>query len=201
MRTAFLHIVAAVSFAVLSVSCGRGSRVIPRDDMAEIYARMFLVDEMISTEPEARRMADTTLVYEPVFEEFGYTADDYRASMAYYIKDPDRYARILKESVLILEKNLKILKAEKARRESISESIAKTEKFRPEKIYYLSGLANKELLTIDSLVLYIDSTGTGSYDFDVQKGYDTLYAGPRIVILSEQTEDSVGVRLKKFDIL
>lgn len=185
MRRFFLFsaVVAVIVFS--SAACGRKGKVIPRGKMAEIYAMMFVVDERISSDANTRRMADTLLVYEPVFEKFGYTADDYRRSMAYYIKDPDRYARILKESVVILEDRLQELKAERVRLESISQSKAITESYRPERIFYLSGLANRDLLTVDSVTFYIDSTGTGSYDFDVQKGYDTLFVGPKTVILTD----------------
>ena len=181
MRAALKYIVFSVMLAVSALSCGKRDKVIPRDEMAEIYAEMFVLDQKISREPDARRMADTLLVYEPVFEAHGYTSDDYRCSMAYYIKDPDRYVRILKRTVEILEDKRKELRAEKARLESLSHSDAVTASFRPERIFFLSGMANRDLLTVDSLVFYIDSTG-GSFDFDVQKGYDTLYIGPRIEI-------------------
>lgn len=197
MRAALKYIVFSVMLAVSALSCGKRDKVIPRDEMAEIYAEMFVLDQKISREPDARRMADTLLVYEPVFEAHGYTSDDYRCSMAYYIKDPDRYVRILKETVEILETRRKELKSEKSRIESMSQSKARSEIFRPERIYFLSSLADRDLLTVDSLTFYIDSTGAGSYDFDVQKGYDTLYSGPRLVIradtLAVTPPDSVSV--------
>lgn len=195
MRAALRYIALAAALTAFSFSCGRRERIIPRGEMAEIYAEMFVLDQKIVQEPDVRRMADTLLVYEPVFEAYGYTSDDYRASMAYYIKDPDRYVRILKKTVEILESRRKELKAEKEVLESISQSKAVTESFRPERIFFLSGMANKDLLTVDSLVFYIDSTG-GSYDFDVQKGYDTLYAGPCLVIPSgtESVPDTIAVQ-------
>lgn len=180
LRYMALSAVAALSF----LSCGRKDKVIPRDDMARIYAEMFVLDQKISQESDIRRKADTLLVYEPVFEAYGYTSDDYRASMAYYIKDPDRYVKILKRTVEILETRRKELKAEKALQESMSQSQARTESYRPDRIFFLSGMANRDLLTVDGLSFYIDSTG-GAFDFDVQKGYDTLFVGPRIEIISE----------------
>lgn len=194
MRAAVRYIMFAAVVAVMSVSCGRRGKVIPRNEMAEIYAEMFVLDQKISRESDIRRMADTLLVYEPVFRSHGYTSDDYRRSMEHYIKDPDRYVRILKRTVEILETRRKELRAEKARLESLSQSKAVTESFRPEKICFLSGLANRDLLVSDGLVFYIDSTG-GSFDFDVQKGYDTLYVGPRIEIPAETAEvsDSLSV--------
>ena len=68
---------AAVSF----VSCGGDVKVIPKDEMAEIYAEMLLMDQWIAAHPQARRTADTSFVYEPIFEKYGYTSDDYRSSV------------------------------------------------------------------------------------------------------------------------
>ena len=72
--------------------------------MARIYAEIFLLDERIDNQRQWRRMADTSKVYEAVFEKYGYTAEDYRRSQEKYILDADRYTRILKKSVKILEK-------------------------------------------------------------------------------------------------
>lgn len=50
-----------------------------------------------------RQLPDTTLYYEPVFNKYGYTTDDYLHSVDYYISDPERFSRILDKSVKILE--------------------------------------------------------------------------------------------------
>ena len=192
MRTALVYISVLAVLASAFVSCRREGKGIPRGEMAEIYAEMFVLDQEIAGDPDIRREADTLFVYEPGFRKYGYTADDYRSSMAYYIQDPDRYVRILKRTVDILDGRRKELKSEKDRLESISQSQAITESFRPERIYFLSGLANRDRLTVDSLAVYIDSTG-GSFDFDVQKGYDTLYSGPRICILNDTLSVSDSV--------
>lgn len=195
MRRFSLMLLTSAAVVLSLVSCGRKDKVIPRGKMARIYAEMFVLDQKIYSDIRTRDMADTLMVYEPVFREYGYTSDDYRASMEYYIKDPDRYARILRESTVILETRLKELRKEKALLESISRSKSASEAYRPERIFYFSGLANKDLLTVDSLSFYVDSTGTGSYMFDVQKGYDTLFVGPAIVVAGtasrEQVQDSL----------
>lgn len=98
--------------------------------------------------------------------------------------DPDRYARILKQSTLIIEGKIRDLKKEKERLQAIHDSKVASDKFIPERLFFLSGLANRDLLTVDSLSFYIDSTG-GQYCFDVQKGYDTLFAGPQLIVLKD----------------
>lgn len=82
----------------MAASC-HGPRVIPRDKMADIYYEMFLVDQQVREDPDLRRQADTMLVYEGVFNRYGYDTDDYLHSVRYYLKDPERYSKILEEVV------------------------------------------------------------------------------------------------------
>ncbi len=97
---------------LLCMGCGRDGKVIPKKKMAEIYADMFVADQWINQNYKASRTADTTLVYEAVFRKYGYDADDYRASVEHYIDDPDRFARILRQTVLILDERISVQKAE-----------------------------------------------------------------------------------------
>ena len=84
-------------------SCGGDGRFIPRKKMSEIYADMFVADQWISQNYRASRVADTTMVYQTIFEKYGYDSTDYRKSVDHYIQDPDRFARILRRTVLVLE--------------------------------------------------------------------------------------------------
>lgn len=202
MRSSFLKIASALLIVLSSVSCGKKDKVIPRGKMAEIYADMFVMDQWVVSDMNTRREADTTLVYEPVFRKYGYTSDDYRESMAYYIQDPDRYARILRKTAVILEERLEELKKEQADMAAASRDRSASAVYSPERIFFLSGLANKDLLTVDSLSFYIDSTGGGTFMFDVQKGYDTLFVGPELVIPADDTlsvavDDTVSVALNE----
>lgn len=192
MRRAAFIVSAVMALSVMAVSCGDRAKVIPRGKLAKIYAEMFIADQWAYSDFQNRRMADTLLVYEPIFEKYGFTSDDYRKSMEYYIKDPDRYARILRVSSVIIEDRIKELKKEKEMLKALSETKAATDAFIPEKIYFLTGMADRDLLTVDSISFFIDSTG-GQFMFDIQKGYDTLFAGPRIVICRDTAEISLAV--------
>lgn len=101
-----------LSLLPLVFSCGGDGRVIPKKKMSEIYADMFVADQWINQNYKAARVADTTIVYETIFEKYGYDSDDYRKSVDYYIQDPDRFARILRQTVLILEDRMSDQKAE-----------------------------------------------------------------------------------------
>lgn len=170
-------------------SCGNEeSKVIPRDKLSAIYAEMFVTDQWINAHPESRRTADTSLVYDPIFEKYGYTADDYRRSMDYYLSDPDKYARILRESSVIIEDRIRELRKEKEMLDEITRLRRGENRYSPERIYYLTGLKNPDLSVLDSLSFFVDSTG-GRFDFDPQAGYDTVFAGPVLLM----PDDSLGM--------
>ena len=68
-------------------SCKRGNRVIPKDKFAEIYAEMFVLDQWLDDNRDVRRMADTTLVYAPVLDKYGYSYNDYLLDQAMGLAD------------------------------------------------------------------------------------------------------------------
>ena len=186
MKRTFFHIMFAGICVFLLFSCRKESSVIPRDKMSEIYAEMFVADQWISSHYKARKTADTSWVYEPIFEKYGYTSDDYRESVEYYLRDPDRYARILRKTSVIIEDRLSVLKSQKEMEESLQRLRSGISLYAPERIYFLTGLDNPGLLTEDSLTFYVDSAG-GRFDFNPESWADTSYAGPVIVVSAADT--------------
>ena len=173
---------AAVSF----VSCGGDVKVIPKDEMAEIYAEMLLMDQWIAAHPQARRTADTSFVYEPIFEKYGYTSDDYRSSVDYYLQDPDRYARILKNTSLILEARLGELRREK---EILNDINTLAERRLLYSVEYDFGEPHDYQYDIaDSVEFYTDTSGCV---LKVRQAVpsDTVLAGPAVYLVS----DSLGL--------
>ncbi len=113
MRALFLKYLPVPLALLLVFSCGdRDGRVIPRNKMSEIYADMFVADQWLIQNYKASRVADTAFVYEAVFRKYGYDSDDYRKSVAYYMEDPDRFARILRKTSSILDERIADGKAE-----------------------------------------------------------------------------------------
>ena len=86
----FLHIVLVV---LVAAAC-QGPRVIPKDTLEDIYMDMFLADQMVREENIPHAKMDTLLVYEAVFQKYGYNTDDYLNSVRYYLKDPERFAKV-----------------------------------------------------------------------------------------------------------
>lgn len=108
------HILTVMAVLLLALSCGgEKDKVIPRSKLAEIYAEMLVTDQWIITNPGNRRQADTSLVYEPILQKYGYTSADYRKSVDVYLNDPERFGRILRSAGEILDKKLAALKERK----------------------------------------------------------------------------------------
>lgn len=107
-------LITLVAFVSILSSCGRDeAEVIPRGDLAQIYAEMLLTDQWVMSTPNVRKIADTSLVYEPILEKYGYDSDDYRKSVDVYMDDPERFARIFRETSDILDRRLTDLKRQK----------------------------------------------------------------------------------------
>lgn len=130
----------ALSAVIFLASCGRDdAEVIPRDDLAKIYAEMLLTDQWIVNTPNIRLIADTSLVYAPIFEKYGYDTDDYRKSVDHYMDDPERFAKILRETGEILDDRMVALEKRKDEMVRLENERALLERFKPdikwEKVY------------------------------------------------------------------
>lgn len=107
MKKYLSYLVAAMLLIVIMGACESRSRVIPRDRLAKIYAEMFIADEWLKAHPSARRTADTTLFYEPIFRKYGYSVKDYSVTVDEYLKDPERFSKVVEKAALILEERQK----------------------------------------------------------------------------------------------
>ena len=94
-------------------SCSDRGKVIPPETLSQIYARMYVVDQWVQKNPSARRQIDTTLVYDQVFGQFGYTYEDYDRTVRRYIERPDRFEKVFKRTKAILDKRRAELEAMK----------------------------------------------------------------------------------------
>ena len=187
MKIRVVHIIAAcaVLFSLVGCSFNR-TKVIPRGEMAEIYAEMLMADQWIIENSRTRTQADTSLVYEPIFQRYGYDTEDYRASVAHYMKDPERYSRILRETAEILDARileLKELKRIEDRRKSIVPY--KIDRFRLDYVRSVDGLwehGDSVSVEVDSLVPVLE--------MHLHETSDTLYEGLEMIIKT----DSLSVK-------
>ncbi|MBP5397872.1 MAG: DUF4296 domain-containing protein [Bacteroidales bacterium] len=96
--------------ALLLLACSSRVKIIPRGEMAEIYADIFLVDQWASDRGLPRRQMDTLSLYGAVLERYGYTVADFNASEEKYLRDPERFSRIIKKSMAMLDQREVVLK-------------------------------------------------------------------------------------------
>lgn len=117
--------------AVIFTSCSSKNEVevIPRAKLADIYMEMFMTDQWITSTPGMRIIADTSLVYEPILEKYGYDKLDYMHSVDFYMNDPERFARILRETTDKLDKKIKHLQKIQKQQEMEEEAARKFERF------------------------------------------------------------------------
>lgn len=193
MKKPLLAVVSVAAILVCICSCSRSGKVIPRSKLAKIYAEMFVVDAWLDTAPyESRRMADTLRVYEPIFREYGYTTEDYRASVSYYLQDPDRFSRILKKTGRILGDDIEDLRHEQ-------EIMVEIEELRRK---YRSSILKHDFTIYDTLFdkpSFTDRIEMVKDDFGrylpVRVLEDTSFFGPRIVLSSDIVEENTAGEL------
>lgn len=175
-------VVLALAVGLSLASCGKKERVIPKEKMAEIYAEMYVLDQWLDDNRSLRREADTSLVYAPVLDKYGYTYDDYLNSVSVYMKDPTRYSRILRRTSEILGSRLTELKAEKKAQEDALKESRRLDSLRNLIHLNVDSLMNSMVRTApsDSLVTAFDSLGF--VDFRFVQTSDTTYDGPAMVI-------------------
>ncbi|MBR1405421.1 MAG: DUF4296 domain-containing protein [Bacteroidales bacterium] len=155
-------------------ACSRGERVIPADKMAAMYEEMFVLDQWIRATPALGRVADTSLVYLPILERYGYTAEDYRASVEYYLSEPAEFSGIFQTVKDRLQKRVDELTAAEegvSQREAYRRAIeARTDFVRP-RIFDFGDTLD---LTREVSVVW-DSLGVSVVERVLP---DTLYEGP-----------------------
>ena len=151
--------------------------------MAEIYAEMLMADQWIHDNSSMRTKADTSLVYEPIFERYGYNTEDYQASVAHYMNDPERYSRILRTTTEILEASLEELKELKKiedRRKAIVPY-----KIDPYRLYYIRSV--ERLWEFGDSVSVEMDTLAPVLEMHLHETSDTLYDGLNIVLRTDTT--------------
>ena len=201
------HIIAlAFSALVFFPSCGKDKeQVIPRDELAEIYAEMLITDQWITNTPNVRMIADTSLVYAPILGKYGYDKADYRKSIDHYMDDPERFAKILENTVQIFDARLKELELRKEELDRLERLRKIAEKYRVDikwdELYPLPVLG-AEIKQADSLVFELDTTWT--YRLTHAERKDTVYNGPEMILPAVDTvaaECADSLKIEKNDSL
>ena len=195
MKPLLKHIVPLLAVIVFA-SCKKDeAEVIPRGKMADIYAEMLMTDQWISSTPGVRMIADTSLVYEPILQKYGYDKYDYIKSIDHYMNDPERFSRILRSSGEKLEKRLKELRKRQKQMELEDAALKEVLKHQTDYSFdeYFPYLAD------EPYVHYYDSVTFEPDSFSVYRlvpieRADTLYDRIRMIIRdSLAVSDSLSV--------
>ena len=179
--------VCSVLFFLIGCSCSK-TKVIPKGKMARIYAEMLVMDQWVAEHPRFRNQADTSLVYEPILNEYGYTTEDYRASVAHYMNDPERYSRILRRTTEILDEKLtelKELKRIEDRRKAVVPYVLE------KRWIYYNNSVERLWETGDSISAVLDSLKP-VYVLTFHQLSDTTYDGLNMVV--REKPDTVAVK-------
>ena len=109
MRRSLEYLLLGLAVCACLLNSCRRAKIIGARELSDIYAEMFLADQWINDNPSMKRTADTTQFYETIFHKFGYTFEDYDASVNYYLKRPEKYKRIVERTVNKLRRTQKAL--------------------------------------------------------------------------------------------
>ena len=143
--SSFKAFAAALCLAVCVLAgCSQRGKVISREDMVDIYADMLIADQWLDDQGSSYlRKSDTTMFYEPIFNKYGYTTEDFRNSVYRYLDDPERYSKLLKKVEAKLQARADVLQAEI---DGVNKERAEYEHWRkiyePVDFYYPSRLAD-----------------------------------------------------------
>jgi len=184
---------------VLLSACNK-PKVIPADKLSKIYAEMFLTDQWTRGDKKLSKRADTTMVYEAIFNEYGYTSEDYNHTVEVLMDDPESYAKIFKDARMMLQTRLDEINYEqkmKARADSIKRVMDK--RIKGHALYDVPLYFEKRYDSfdyMDSIDIHRDSTG--KFIFRVPER-DTMFNGPRMFVMNELLDslkakvDSAGI--------
>ena len=192
MRKFTAHILLLAALAAGVVSCGRKGRVIPRHKMAELYVKMLLADQWVKNDSKAMDIADTTLFYEPILAEAGYTKMDYVASVNRYMSEPEDFGKIFSEVSDILKEHIDGIKAARRNRD-YADSLRRARAALPIRRPGLLKDMLADSVRRDTVSVIVDSTGMLVLERIMP---DTTFYGPRYVLKSfadslKQAEDSL----------
>lgn len=74
--------------------------------------QMLVQDQQIKYDQQLRKQADTSLVYEAIFQEYGYDTDDFLYSLEYYLAEPAKFEKIMEKVGDRLDKEVSVVRAE-----------------------------------------------------------------------------------------
>lgn len=178
MRGISAYLFTSVILLCITFSCKR-DLVIPEQELVDIYAEMYMVDQWYSREGRGRNGTDSLLVYGGILDKHGYTVEEFRHSLKRCLDDPERFTAIIKQVQNNYNLHLEALIAEDERM-IVRDSLA------AEKRKYLRTIKTPPLYK-DLLAGYFPNdtvcAGPDSLGFTIAiPQMDTVYDGPAVIV-------------------
>lgn len=138
--------------------------IIPRGKMADIYYDFYMADRYLESMSQLK-LGDSVQIYIPIIEKHGYTFDEYKATVDYYLHKPEELTKIFR----LTETKVK------QRRDYLENIISQTKE------------KNKRWKLLDSLDIYGDDNfkGNGHY-----RALRALFFKPDTLEVTSPTVDS-----------
>lgn len=138
--------------------------IIPRGKMADIYYDFYMADRYLESMSQLK-LGDSVQIYIPIIEKHGYTFDEYKATVDYYLHKPEELTKIFR----LTETKVK------QRRDYLENIISQTKE------------KNKKWKLLDSLDIYGDDNfkGNGHY-----RALRVLFFKPDTLEVTSPTVDS-----------
>ena len=141
------------------------------------------MDQWVQNKPGLRTIADTSLVYEPILEKYGYDSEDYQYTVEYYMADPERFSRILRTTVSLLEKDLKALRKLQVEIQLHEKLQKEIEKFEITMFQFYDEFVTEDgLRNLSDSVDVVWDTTYNAHRFRRLPRTDTIYEGPRMIV-------------------
>lgn len=151
-----------------SVGC-KHHTIIPDDELALIFHDAFLANSYLN-DTDAKR--DSLLVYEPIFERYGYTTEDVRYTIGNFSKRKSaRLGDVVERAITLLEAEGERLNRAVAALDTINHVAVRTSR-RP--IYRDSLVRVKRLRDTSRLTITLDSLRPGTYYMKTRYEVDSL---------------------------
>ena len=97
-------------FLLILTSCGESR--IPKQKLSKIIADIYISDKYVTANQELMRAVDTSFLYEPIFNKYGYTTRDFVYTINYYVERPSKLRPVYLEAKQILQVELGKAEAE-----------------------------------------------------------------------------------------
>ena len=175
MMKRVLHIMFAAAAVMFAATSCHKARIIPDSTLSKIFYEAFLTNAYLS---EKRPPVDSTALYEPIFEKYGYTVEDLQYTIGNFSKRKSaRLGNVVEVAIARLEAEGMVLDRETAILDTIDARARRR---------YSRTLVSDTLVTVyklaDTVKLHIavDSLQRGEYEVSYSYNVDSLDKNSRL---------------------